>query len=147
MKKMAKKKIKLPTTHEGFQSLVDMVVKKYGYSNPKHAASVIAVKIMHLPTDQSQVELDYFARCIDRNLAHNVADQMNKRANHEFGIDQIEQELSLNPNNQQAWDDLEKAVEMGSPYAKDAKNRLERVETVTPMPRALASVPEAPEAS
>ncbi len=111
-------KITLPTTPEEFDKLIASLVEEYSFPDPSHAAAVIAIRISHMPVDQSETTRAYLAGCVIRNLAYMVAQSKSTAMKHKFEIDQLDALLASNPQDQQAIDALEKAVNEGSDYAK-----------------------------
>ncbi len=122
-----KRKIKLPTSLQAFDELVEKLVEKYGFEDPHHTAAILSIAIRHLPATQAHATLDYFADYINKNIANYVADHKGQALRHEAQIDQLINVLKNDPGDNQARDSLEKAANEGSIYAAKA------LETIEPM--------------
>jgi len=96
-------------------------VKQFKLPNAEHATAVVANRIMHLPPDQDTTTMEYLGACVRKNVAYQVAESQGRRIAHKIQVDMIVTELKANPLNQQAMDALEKAVNEGSEYAKQAR--------------------------
>jgi hypothetical protein len=121
---MFKKKILLPQTESEFNNLINLLVKKYGLPDWNHAASVVATRITHLPPDQAYSTLEYLGGAVRKNIAYQIAQSRGQHVAHKSQVDAIVAELRSNPHNQQARDELEKAKNAGSAYARDALEKL-----------------------
>lgn len=117
-------KIPLPTTEAEFNKLVDKLVKRYKLKHREHAAAVVCERIGHLPPTQAYSTVKYFGDCIKKNLAYQFSRNQSKKIEHELQVDQIVAALESDPNNLQAFDALEKAINDGSPYAKAQMEKL-----------------------
>ena len=127
-----KKTVKLPTTPEAFDSLVELIVKKYGLVDKNHAAACVSVAIRHLPVEQAYTTYDYLGHYVIKNIANYVAHHKAELMKHNSQVDQLEQIIKLDPGNQQARDELTKAAKDGSEYAKEAAARV--LITIDPPP-------------
>ncbi len=121
---MFKRKILLPQTPNQFDDLINKLSKKYKLTDKHHAAAVVSVAIRHLPHTQSHTTLEYFASYIQKAIANHVADHKNQMLKHEAHIDQLATLLRQDPNDNQARDGLEKAINEGSDYAKKVMTEL-----------------------
>lgn len=117
---MFQRKVSLPITLDGFDKLVEKVVKKYKLPDPNHAAAIISVAIRHLPNDVSHTTLSYLGNSVLKNLANYVANHKSQNLQHDAQILHLTNLLASDPNNQQAIDELQKAANEGSVKAKDA---------------------------
>lgn len=126
VKKRAKKLklIKLPTTLVAFDALVDTIVKKYKLTDAHHAAAIISVAIRHIPNDEAHTTLEYLGNSVLKNLANYVAYHKGETLKHTAQVDQLINVLTQDPNNQQAFDELNKAANEGSEPAKEALLKL-----------------------
>lgn len=115
---MFSRKTKLPTSLEEFNSLIDRLCSKYPIKDKLHAAAVVSVAIRHLPNDTCFTTLDYLYQTVEKSLANHIANHVGEKSRHEAQINQLVFMLKDNPNNQQALDDLRKASDQGSEYAK-----------------------------
>ncbi len=125
---MKKNQILLPQSPKEFDALVKKLVKKYKLPNEDHASAVLANRIMHLPVDQATVTLEYLGNCILKNVAFQVAQAHSTKIQHKMQVDQIVAALNVNPNDQQAIDALQKAINDGSEYAKTALEKIDQIE-------------------
>lgn len=110
--------IQLPTTEKEFDTLAKKICKKYNFKCEEHARAIIAQRIQHMPPDQWTSTLEYFAGCIIKNMAYQVAMHQGQIIQHKYQIEQIEAVLKNNPSDQQALDALETASKEGSELAK-----------------------------
>jgi hypothetical protein len=117
---MFSRKIILPTTLDGFDALVDRLVKKYKFADRHHTAAILSVAIRHLPQTEAHATLEYFGNYINKNLANYVANHKGQMLQHEAQIDQLVSLLKQDPADNQARDSLEKAAGEGSAYAANA---------------------------
>lgn len=141
MKKTSQKRreIYLPQNEKEFDQLVHTLCKKYKLPNAEHAAAVVANRIQHLGPDQATSTLEYFGHCILKNIAYQVAEHRSKTIQHKMSIDQLMTLLKNNPNDQQAVDALEQAVNQGSQYAKE---QLAKIRPEKPLLKAVNTEPE-----
>lgn len=118
------KKISLPRSPDEFEALVDRVCKKYKLTVRDHATAVIARAIQHIDNYTNVTTLEYLGGAVLKNIANQIAKNKSDIIQHEsqvkFLLDTIRQE----PGNQQARDELEKAANDGSPFAKAALDEL-----------------------
>lgn len=121
---MLRRKVKLPTTLEEFDALVDLLVKKYKLADKHHAAAIMSVAIRHIPNEQAYTTLDYLHQYISKNLANYVAYHRGETLKHEAQVTNLVDILQLDPANNQAMDELIKAAEGGSDMAKSAIAKL-----------------------
>ena len=110
--------VSLPTTEDEFNFFISRIVKRYKLPNWDHAAAVIANRIMHLPPDQATTTEKYLAGCVLKNIAYQVAQARGSRIAHHAQIDELIANLKADPNNQQSRDQIQKAANDGSEYAK-----------------------------
>lgn len=127
IKGLFERKIILPQTEAQFESLVATIVKKYKLPNKDHAAAVIANRIMHLPPEQATTTLQYLGHCVLKNISFQLAKSQGSKAAHISQVDELFATLTADKNDQQARDALEKAANEGSPYAKEALNKLDGI--------------------
>lgn len=125
----AKKKIKLPTTLTEYDDLVDKVVETYCLTDKHHAAAIMSVAIRHIPNEQAYTTLDYLGQYIQKNIANYVAHHKGETLKHGAQVAQLADLIKTDPNNQQAWDELQKAANEGSEQAKEALTKLEKDRT------------------
>ncbi len=112
----------LPRTLEEFDSLVDSLVEMYSLPDKRHAAVQLAVRITHMPPEQATTTRKYLGHCIIKNLAYNIAEHKRKQMSfeaHEEYVAQLATELTSDPMNGQARDQLEKFAREGSVKAKE----------------------------
>lgn len=114
------KKIQLPRTVDGFNALVDVVVKKYSLPSKDHASVVIANAIRHLPNDQATTTISYLGSSVIKNIANQTAAHIADTIKHESQVQYLADLLRTDPNNNQARDELERAANDGSLSAKKA---------------------------
>lgn len=124
---MFKRKILLPTTPEAFDKLVDQIVDKYKLKDRNHAAAVIGVAIRHLPPAQAKVTHEYLGHYVIKNIANYVAQLKSNGIRHTAEVDQLVALIKKDPNDMQARDGLQKAIDEGSEYAKKVMEKLEVV--------------------
>jgi hypothetical protein len=125
--------VALPTTLEEFDKLVDELCLKYTLANKEHAASVVSVAIRHLPNDQAETSHEYLISCIRKNLANGIAAFKGDTLKHEYQVKLLADELTVNPNNMQARDELQKAANAGSKCAVDAMAKFGDMFSVAPI--------------
>ena len=113
-------KIKLPTTTKAFDILVSKLMKMYKFKNRDHVASIVANRIQHMPADEDSTSTEYLAKCINKNMAYQVAVHKAKEINHQSQIDSLMGILKATPGDQQALDAINAAITDGSEYAKEA---------------------------
>lgn len=116
--------VRLPTTEKEFESLVDTVVRRYHLPNRDHAAAVIANRIQHLPPDQAHATLSFLGRCVIKNIAYQIAQAKGSMIHHKQQVDMLISQLTVEPNDQQARDSLDRAIREGSDYAKTESEKL-----------------------
>lgn len=124
------RKIQLPTTPEAFDALVEKLVKKYNLPDKRHAAAVIATEITHLPRHQDYTTEAHLKRVVFKNIANQVASFKGRNAGHEMQMDTLKQMLLEDPGNLQARDEIQKAANEGSEYAKKILAELDPVPAV-----------------
>lgn len=117
-------KIRLPITVKEYDSLVKKVVTHFKLKDVHHAAAIISVAIRHLPPTQAFTTLDYLGQYVIKNLANYVANHKAQILQHESQVDQLTAILKTDPNDAQAMDELTKAANEGSTYARDALTKL-----------------------
>ena len=131
-------KVKLPTTLEQFDKLVDKVVDKYHLIDKHHAAAIISVAIRHLPNDEGYTTYDYLGHSVIKNLANYVANHKGETLRHESQILQLKEMLIKDPNDAQARDSLQKAADAGHEAAKkileDFGGAIDNVRPLTVVP-------------
>lgn len=120
---MKQQYIMLPRTEKEFDELVNKVCAKYKLENKEHAASVIAIRISHMPPDQATATLEYFGHCVIKNIAYQIAQNRCEKIQHKQQILALEELLKANPNDQQAIDALQKAASAGSELAKQTLDK------------------------
>lgn len=120
-------KVKLPTTVEEFDSLVDRVASKFTLSDKNHAAAIISVAIRHLPNDQAYTTYSYLGQSVLKNLANYVANYKGQTIQQDTQVRQLIEMLTQDPNNQQAIDELQKASDQGNDKAKSILLKLNAV--------------------
>ena len=116
-------KIQLPTTEKEFDAFVKKLCKTYKFKNAEHVSAIVAQRIQHLPPDQDVCDSLYFAACVRKNMAYQVAVHKSQWIQHKMQVEQLEMVLKADPLNQQALDALEKAVQDGSPMAREVLNK------------------------
>jgi hypothetical protein len=119
----------LPTTVEKFDALVDDICMEYDLKDKRHAAAVISVAIRHLPNDQAFTTTTYLYNSIHKSLANHVASYIGDRSKHEVQIEMLCDKIKKDPNDQQAWDELQKAADQGSDIAKKWIEQLNKAES------------------
>lgn len=117
-------KVKLPTTVEDYDKLVYRVCDKYGFKDARHIAAVISRVVKHIAIDQDWTTLDYIKQNINKSYANHVATFIAGKTQHEAQIDGLVDMIKQDPLNQQAWDELTKFSDSGSPKAKEALEKL-----------------------
>lgn len=118
--------VPLPTTEKEFDELIDAVMVAYpNIPEREHAIAVISVAIRHLPNEQATATLEYFGHTVLKSLANHVAHFKGEKVRHETQVNQHISALTTNPNDAQARDQLEKWVNEGSTYAKEALTQFE----------------------
>ena len=117
-------RVKLPTTLEEYESLLDRVIAKFKLTDRHHAKALMAMAIKHTTVTDAYTTLDYLGHYILHNIAWYVADNVSKTLQHKAQVEQLEAILKTDPNNQQAMDALQKAANEGSEDAKSAIERL-----------------------
>ena len=126
---MFKRKVKLPTTLDEFDKLSALIVKKYKLTDPHHAAAILSVAIRHIPNDEAYTTLDYLGHSILKNIANYVANHRGDTLRQKAQIDALAAMVKADPNNQQAWDELEKiAADSSQEGAKDARKAILQLE-------------------
>lgn len=125
----------MPTDEVTFNDLVDRVITAFPViKNRDHAIAVIANRIMHLPPDEATSSVDYFGRCVVKNLAFQNAKNMGQKASQKSQIDELVSILTVDKNDQQTKDALERAAGAGSEYAKQALDELNGFVRLVPTP-------------
>lgn len=119
-----RRKIKLPTTPQQFDDLVQLVCNTFGLTDRRHAAAVISVAIRHLPNDEYQTTLDYLGGSVIKALANHVANWKSKSIEHEVQVQQLVDRYKENPLDAQVRDELVKAAQQGSEPAQKACKEL-----------------------
>jgi len=109
----------LPINSEEFDLLVDELVTRYQLPNREHAVAIVSNRIQHLPPDQATSTLKYLGHCVLKNLAYQIANQQGNKVQHKMQVDELISRLKADHNDTEARDLLEKAVNVGSTYAKD----------------------------
>lgn len=120
-------KVVVPTSMQAFDDLVNKVFdryKRYGLVDKEHCAGIISVTIRHLPNDQAFTTLDHLGHTVIKNIANYVCEQKGTRIQHEVQIRVRKDKLRENPNDGQARDELVKAANEGSTFAKAALEEL-----------------------
>ena len=117
------KTIFVPRTSDEFHAIVAQLMKRYKFQNASHVAAVVANRIQHLPPDQATTTLKYLGDCVIKNMAYQVAQYEGSKIQHEMQIDQWIAAMHSNPDDNQARDNIEKAINAGSTYAKEQLNK------------------------
>jgi len=117
-------KVKLPTTPEAFDALVEKVCKKYNLPDKTHAAAVISLAIQHLDKSTAYVSMDHFGHSVIKSIAYGVAKFKGDMIRHQDQVNQLAAALELDPNDAQARDQLQTAADQGSFAAKTALAKL-----------------------
>lgn len=112
--------INLPTTSQGFEDLVDVLMSKYGLTDRNHTAAILSVAIRHLPNHQATTTYQYLGHYILKNLANYLANHKSQVLQHESEVAQLVEMIKKDPSDQQAIDELQKAADQGSESAKAA---------------------------
>lgn len=120
-------KVKLPTTPEAFDNLIDKLCVKFKLTDKHHAAAIVSVAIRHIPNDQAYTTWKYLGHSVQKNIANHVANFKSDTLKHENQVAQLAGMLEQDPNNQQARDELQKASDAGSLKAKEALDRIDKV--------------------
>lgn len=115
----------LPITENAFDELVLELVSRFNLPNVDHAAAVVANAIMHLSPEVATTTLKYLGHYVLHNVAWQIAKIKGQQASHKTQVDALIALLMTEPNNQQARDALEKAVNDGSTYAKEELGKLQ----------------------
>jgi len=141
-------KIKLPTSVEEYDFLIDRLAKKYKFEDKNHVAAVVSVAIRHLDNQTAYTTLDYLAQCVQKQMANMVASHKGDLIKHTVQVDSLIAYLKQNPNDAQAMDQLTKYASDGFQYAKEALAKLEAAaqpkQNLSMVPPILSSVPAAP---
>jgi hypothetical protein len=111
---------RLPNSVVEFDSLIDRLMKAYGFTARNHVVATVATRIKHLPIDQSHATLDYFGACVIKNAAFQLADTLLNLVAHQESVQNCVAELTRNPNNAEPRDALMKGALQGSEYARKA---------------------------
>jgi hypothetical protein len=130
--------VSLPITEEEFDNLVNRLVKKYKFPDSQLVAAVLANKIMHLPPEQATTTLEVLRDCIYKSMAYGVARTKTSKMQHKLQIEDLLKHLTANPNDQQALDNLQRAADEGSDYAREALAKL----TGEDRPKIVSIVPD-----
>jgi len=109
----------LPTTKEELNELLDELVSRYKLPNREHAQAVVCNQIQRMPPEQALSSLQFLGHCILKNIAYNLARATTSEMHHKLQIDEMAAHLKTQPHDQQALDELQKAVNEGSAYAKE----------------------------
>lgn len=139
------RKTYLPKSPEEFDSLVDLICRKYRLTDKHHAAAIISVAIRHLPNDQATTTLKYLGHSVLKNISNYVAYNKAEILKHESQVNQLVDMIKADPNNQQAWDELNKAASEGSDKAKAALALLQPEPTVTNQDDNVVSIKASPQ--
>jgi hypothetical protein len=119
--------VALPTSLAAFDGLVEQVCAAFKFEGEviPLAATVISATIRQLPRDQAHTHISYLGKCVIKHLANSVCQHKSEVLKHRWQVDTLAQTLESDPGNIQAYDELTKAANDGSEYAKDALARLE----------------------
>lgn len=134
-------RIALPTTEKEFDTFVKLLCKTYRFKNQEHVEAIVAMRIQHLPPDQAHSTLDYFADCIKKNMAFQVATYKSKVIQHKMQVEALDAVLQANPTDQQALDALDAAAKEGSALAKAVLLKYRSDAQIIPM---IQSKPQEP---
>lgn len=118
------KKRMVPRTKEEFDEVVRLLTETFPLSDSKHTEAVVAQRLQHLPVDQGFYTLNHLGNCVLRNMTFFLCQSISQNMAHEAQIRDLESLLTVDPLNQQARDALEKAAKEGSPFARDALERI-----------------------
>jgi len=127
---MFNRKVKLPTTLEGFDALVAKVVKKFKLADPHHAAAIISDSIQRLPRDAAHTTLNYLGHTVIKNIAHFIAKHKTELMQHESQLKQLQALLESDPSDVESRDKLQQAANGGSELAKEILLKFENPEAL-----------------
>jgi hypothetical protein len=118
-------KVRLPTTPQGFNALVERVVAKYKFTDTNHASAIVSVAIQHLPPHQAYTTIKYLGDYVTKNLANYAARHVSSKLQHEAQVDQLVSMVKSDPKDTEARDKLQQAANEGSEYAKIELKKLD----------------------
>lgn len=120
----------VPQTEEEFDDLVIVIGNMTESENFEHVEAVLADRIQRMPPDQAFTTYDYLAQCVWKSRGYLLARARAQKIQSKMQVDEIAAHLKVDPNDQQAIDQLEQAAKAGNTYAQQVLDNCNKTEKV-----------------